>query len=344
MFRSFASDNNAGVHPAIMQALVAANTGHAVAYGADPATESAQRKFREHFGENTDVFFVFNGTAANVLSIQACLRPYQAVICSKCAHIHTDECGAPEKGSGCKLLPLATETGKLTTELIQTCLNGRGDQHHVQPKLISITQATEFGTVYDINEIRTLADFAHKHDMLLHMDGARLANAAASLDVPLRAITVDAGVDVLSFGGTKNGLMFGEAVVFFNKALARDFLFLRKQGMQLASKMRFIAAQFEALLSEDLWLKNAQHANHKAQELAYKLGKTAQKGKLELVHSVEANAVFARLPQDKIAPLQDRHFFYVWDAEQGIVRWMTSFDTTDGDIDTFVQSVQEILS
>src|SRR5271156_5581013 len=259
--RSFASDNNAVVHPEVLEALRRANEGHVVGYGSDPHTESAIRKFREEFGADVAVFFVFNGTAANVLSLQALTRPFHAVLCPELSHIYQDECGAPEKFTGCKLVPLAAPDGKLTVETVARAYHGIGDQHHAQPRVISITQSTEMGTVYRPEEIQALARFAHEHGMFLHMDGARIANAAAFLGQNLRQATRDLGVDVLSFGGTKNGIMGGEAVVFFHRELGHDFLYLRKQGMQLASKMRFIAAQFEALLTNDLWRRSAQHAN-----------------------------------------------------------------------------------
>src|SRR5579864_3560861 len=248
--RGFASDNNAGIHPEILEAIVRANQGHTRAYGDDDYTRAAVAKFEEHFGSGIEVFFAFNGTGANVLGLQALNRPYHAVLCSDYAHIYCDECGAPEKHTGCKLIPLPHQDGKITVEQVRHAYHGIGDQHHVQARVISITQSTEMGTVYKPQEIQTLAQFAHEHEMFLHVDGARIANAAASLGQTLRQATRDLGVDVLSFGGTKNGIMGGEAVVFFNRKLSTDFLFLRKQGMQLASKMRFIAAQFEALLTD----------------------------------------------------------------------------------------------
>src|SRR5581483_5129302 len=265
--RSFASDNNASIHPQILEAIAAANHGHTVGYGDDPHTQSAIRKFQQYFGPDIDVFFVFNGTAANCLSLKALTSSYHAVICSEAAHIYTDECGAPEKFTGCKLIPIRAPDGKLTVESVKHAYHGIGDQHHVQPRVISITQSTEMGTVYQPFEVRNLAKFAHSRQMFLHMDGARIANAAASLGLSLRQATRDLGVDVLSFGGTKNGLMGAEAVVFFDKKLSEDFKFLRKQGMQLASKMRFTSVQFEALLNNDLWLSNAQHANRMAKLL-----------------------------------------------------------------------------
>ena len=339
--RGFGSDNHAGVHPEVMAAIQAANEGHVHAYGYDPYTEQAVAKFREHFGNQVEVFFAFNGTATNVLSVAAVCRPFEAVICAQRSHLNTDECGGPEKFAGCKLLDLPTEDGKLTVELIEAHVRGRGDEHQVRPKMISITQSTEVGTVYRPEEIRALADFAHGRGMRLHMDGARLSNAAASLGVELREISGDAGVDVLSFGGTKIGLLMGEAVVFFDPVLAEDFLFVRKQGMQLASKMRFIAAQFSALLTDDLWLRSARHANAMARRLAERVRGIPG---VEIVQKVEGNAVFAALPREFILQLQEEYFFYVWDEEKGHVRWMPSFDTTEEDVDGFAATIERVLT
>lgn len=339
--RSFASDNNAGVHPKIIQAISAVNEGHNVGYGDDPYTKSALGKFREHFGRNTETFVVFNGTAANVLSFAALTSPYHAVICAAAAHIYVDECGAPEKLTGCKLIPITTEAGKLTVEAVSQAYHGIGDQHHVQPKVISITQSTEVGTVYKPEEVKALARFAHDHKMFLHMDGARIANAAASLKLNLRQSTRDLGVDVLSFGGTKNGAMGAEAVVFFNQSLAHDFLYRRKQGMQLASKMRYISAQLEALLTDDLWLRNARHSNRMARLLERELKKIAG---VEIAHKVEANGVFARIPHPAIAKIRQRYFFYDWDESQAMVRWMCSWDTTEEDVKEFVKFVDKTIN
>jgi threonine aldolase len=338
--RSFASDNNAGVHPRVLQAIAAVNRGHVVGYGDDPYTEAAVRKFKQQFGSDIEVFIVFNGTAANCLSLKALTESYHAVICAEAAHIYTDECGAPEKFTGCKLIPIPTADGKLTVEAVRHAYHGVGDQHHVQPRVVSITQVTEMGTVYKPREVRELARFAHERDMFLHMDGARIANAAVSLRLSLREATRDLGVDVLSFGGTKNGAMGAEAVVFFNKTFSRDFLYLRKQGMQLASKMRFVSAQLDALLSNDLWRKNAQHANRMAGLLQKELSKIP---KVKIVYKVEANGVFAQIPRQAIAKLKKRYFFYVWDEERSVVRWMCSFDTTKDDIIQFVQYLSETL-
>jgi threonine aldolase len=338
--RSFASDNNAGVHPEVLHAIAAANQGHVVGYGDDPYTESAVRKFKQHFGSDIEVFIVFNGTAANCLSLKALTNSYNAVICAEAAHIYTDECGAPEKFTGCKLIPLPTGDGKLTVESVSHAYHGIGDPHHVQPRVISITQATEVGTVYKPAEIKALARFAHERGMFLHVDGARIANAAASLGQTLRQATRDLGVDVLSFGGTKNGALGAEAVIFFDKKLGQDFLYRRKQGMQLASKMRFISAQFDALLTGDLWLKSAQHANRMARLLQKKLSEIPQ---LKVVYKVEANGVFAKIPRPAISRLQKRYFFYVWNEQQSVVRWMCSFDTTEQDVKQFVRFVAETL-
>jgi threonine aldolase len=338
--RNFASDNNAGVHPEVLEAIARANQGHVVAYGDDPYTRSAVAKFEEHFGAGIDVFFTFNGTGANVLGLQALNRPYHAVLCSDYAHIYTDECGAPEKHTGCKLIPLPHQDGKVTIDSVRHAYHGIGDQHHVQVRVISITQSTEMGTVYQPQEIQALAQFAHEHEMFLHVDGARIANAAANLGQTLRQATRDLGVDVLSFGGTKNGIMGGEAVVFFNPTLSADFLYLRKQGMQLASKMRFIAAQFEALLTNDLWRRSAEHANRMARLLEAELLRIPQ---VKVVWKVEANGVFAQIPRHSVQKIKDRYFFYMWIEEECIVRWMCSFDTTEEDVKEFVKVVAEAV-
>ncbi len=339
--RSFASDNNAGIHPEILKAIAMVNQGHVVGYGADPYTALAVNTFREHFGDDVEVFPVFNGTGANCLSLEALTKSYHAVICAASAHIYTDECGAPEKFTGCKLIPILTPDGKLTVELVRHAYHGIGDEHHVQPKVISITQATEMGTVYRPEEIRALANFAHERDLYLHMDGARIANAAASLGQTLRQATRDLGVDVLSFGGTKNGIMGGEAVVFFRPELAQDFLFLRKQSMQLASKMRFISAQLGALLTNNLWLANAQHSNHMAKLLENEIRQIPH---VRIVYHVEANGVFAKIPHDAIEKIRERYFFYVWNEEESVVRWMCSFDTTEEDVRDFARYVAKVIN
>lgn len=338
--RGFASDNNSGVHPKVLEALARVNEGHVLAYGDDPHTERALRRFRDVFGEDAQVFFVFNGTAANVLSLKALTRPYHAVLCAAGAHIDADECGAPERFLGTKLIPVPTPDGKLTPDLVAPHVKGVGVQHHVQPRVVSITNSTEVGTVYRPHEVRALADFAHARDMYLHVDGARIANAAVALGVGLRELTRDCGVDALSFGGAKNGLMYGEAVVLFDPALAEDFLYHRKQAMQLASKMRFVAAQFDALLEGDLWRGNARNANRMARLLAEEAAKVQG---VELSRMPEANAVFARLPRESIAPLQREVPFYVWDEARDEVRWVASFDTTEEDVRRFVDAMRRIV-
>jgi threonine aldolase len=335
--RSFASDNNAGVHPEIIEALRNANDGHVIAYGSDPITARAVELFQKHFGSDVAVFFVFGGTGANVLGLKAITQPHHAIFCADTAHVNVDECGAPEKFTGCKLITIPTPDGKLRVEQIKPLLHGIGVEHHVQPHVITISQATEMGTVYTRDELKTLAEFAHDNGLLLHVDGARLANAAVALGATLKEITTDVGVDVLSFGGTKNGMMYGEAVVFFDKARASDFKYIRKQGMQLPSKMRFISAQFEALLSNDLWRRGAAHANRMAQLLGSEL---AQVLKIKLTQPVESNGVFATIPAEYIPVLQQKYFFYVWDDAISEVRLMASFDTSEEDIRDFVDFVR----
>ena len=340
--RSFASDNNAGVHPEIVDAIRTVNEGHVVAYGDDEITARAVKLFKKHFGKDIEVFFVFGGTGANTLGLKAITKPYQAVVCAETAHINVDECGAPEKFTGCKLLAQQTPDGKLRLEQLEPLVHVFGNEHHVQPRVVSISQATEMGTVYRKDELKAIAKFAHANNMLLHVDGARLANAAASLDTSLKSITVDAGVDVLSFGGTKNGMIYGEAVVFFDPKLARDFKYIRKQGMHLPSKMRFISAQFETLLSGDLWHRSASHANRMARLLGSELEKVPG-GKITLTQKVEANGVFAVIPKQFIPQLQKKYFFYVWNEAISEVRLMCSFDTTEEDIHEFVGLVRRVV-
>lgn len=338
--RAFASDNWAGVHPEVLEAMVAANKGHVQSYGGDEYTREAVTRLRSELGEDAEVFFVFSGTAANVLCLQSMVRSYHGVICAETAHINTSECGAPEKHIGCKLLTVPSPHGKITVQGIREHLHHLGHPHHVQPGAVSITQATEYGTVYTAEEIRQIADFAHGHSMLLHMDGARIFNAAVSLDVPLRAITSEAGIDALSFGGTKNGLVAGEAVVFFNQSLADDFEFRRMQGMQLASKMRFIAAQFIALLNDDLWRRSASHANRMAQLLA---GELAGIKGATLTQPVQANEVFVTLPREIIPKLQEQWPFHVWNEATSEARLITSFDTEEADVSDFAALVREAI-
>jgi len=338
--RGFASDNNAGVHPAIMEAMASVNEGHVIAYGDDPYTARAVSRIQELLGKDSAVFFVFIGTAANVLGLSSVTQSHHAVICPETAHIHVDECGAPEKFTGCKLLCSDTPDGKLTVDMIASHMHGIGFEHHVQPRVVSITQATELGTVYTLDEIRSIADYCHENGMLLHMDGARISNAVISLDCDIYEMTGGAGVDILSFGGTKNGMMYGEAVVFFESSLCEDFKYRRKQGMQLSSKMRYIAAQFSAFLDNELWKENARHANRMAQKL-YQAVKDIPG--VQVTQKVESNAVFACIPPAVIEKLQEEYFFYVWDEDTSEVRWMCSFDTTEEDIEGFASLLKSLL-
>ncbi|MFG2906998.1 threonine aldolase family protein [Kitasatospora sp. NPDC048286] len=336
--RGFASDNYAGVHPEILAAIALANGGHQVAYGEDDYTEHLQEVFRRHFGEKAEAYPVFNGTGANVVALQSLLPRWGAVVCAETAHIHVDEGGAPEKMGGIKLLTVPTPDGKLTPELLDQQAWGFGDEHRAQPLAVSITQSTELGTLYTADEIRAITEHAHQLGMLVHVDGSRLANAAASLDLPLRAFTTDVGVDVLSFGGTKNGLLFGEVVVVLNPERVRNIKYLRKTSMQLASKMRFVSVQFEALLSGDLYLRNAGHANAMARRLEAAVRKIDG---VEVVRPVQANAVYAILPREVSERLQKRYRFYFWNEHTGEVRWMCAFDTTEADIDAFAAAIVE---
>jgi len=339
--KGFASDNHSGVHPDILKAIVSANVDYTIAYGDDEYTERAVKKFKEHFGDSIDVYFVYNGTAANILGLKTVTHSFNSIICAETAHLNVHECCGPEKFTGCKLITILASNGKLTVDQIEPYVVGFGDPHVAQPKVISITQPTELGTVYIPKEIKELSDFAHKNGMLIHMDGARLCNAAASLNVGMKEITGDAGVDILSFGGTKNGMMFGEAVIFFNKKVSKDFVYIRKQGMQLASKMRFISAQFEAFLSNDLWLKNARYANKMTQLLYKELKDVPQ---IKITQKVEANAIFAIIPKKYIVPLQKEYFFHVFNECTSEVRWMCSFDTTKEDIMNFTEITRKTIA
>ncbi len=340
--KSFASDNWSGVCPEVMIALQQANAGHVEAYGEenDFYTRDAIKKFKTLFGDDISVFFVYNGTAANVLATSHVLRSYQAIVSAKSAHMNEDECGAPENFGGSKILEIETEDGKIRTGQIEPFLHSIGFQHHVQPRIISISEVTEKGTVYTPGEIKGLTDFAHSHNMLLHMDGARISNAAVALGVTFRELTTDVGVDVLSLGGTKNGLMFGESVVFFDKNLAKDFEYTRKQGMQLHSKMRFISAQFDRYLTRDLWKKNAQTANRMARLLEKSLRLFPQ---LNIARSVDANGVFVSIPPEIIPRIQQHYFFHIWDENTSEVRLMCSWDTTEEDINGFAEALKKIL-
>jgi threonine aldolase len=336
--RGFASDNNSGVHPAVLAAMSRVNEGHVTSYGNDPYTAAAIEKIKGQFGDDIDVFFVFTGTAANVLGLKASTENWNSIICADTAHIHCDECGAPEFFTGCKLLTVSSPDGKLNVGLIQKHMHGFDFEHHAQPKVISVTQATELGTVYEPAELRDICDYAHENGMIVHMDGARICNAAAGLKLSLKEITSDTDIDVLSFGGTKNGLMYGEAIIFFNRTLARNFKYIRKQGMQLASKMRYIGAQFDALLTDDLWLRNADHANRMAKLLEKEVTGIPS---VKLSQKVQVNGVFAFIPPEIIPSLQEEYFFYIWDEAASEVRWMTSWDTTEEDIINFAKILRD---
>ena len=340
--RGFASDNYSGIHPEVLAAIAAANEGHQVAYGEDAYTARLQEVFAAHFGDGVEAFPVFNGTGANVTGLQSMLPRWGAVIAAGTAHINVDEGGAPEKVGGLKLLTVPTEDGKLTPELIDREAWGWGDEHRAQPLVVSITQSTELGTVYTADEVRAIADHAHARGMRLHMDGARISNAAAALDLPRRAFTRDAGVDVLSFGGTKNGAMLGEAIVVMDPAASDGLIYLRKLNMQLASKMRFVSAQLVALLSDDLYLRNARHANAMAARLRAGVEAGIADGSIRGVgftQATQANGVFATLPDGVADRLRESFRFYDWDAAKNEVRWMCSFDTTEADIDAFIAAI-----
>ena len=341
MKRGFGSDNHSGISPEIMEAIASANVDHALAYGDDEYCEKAVQLLRQEFGAQSNVYFVFNGTGANVLNIDAMCRSHHAVVCAETAHINVDECGAPQRIVGCRLLTVPTPDGKLTPELVKTQLHGFGFEHHSQPRAISITQPTELGTLYTLDEIRALADLAHRHDMYLHMDGARLANAAVALGCTFRQMTTDLGVDCLSFGGTKNGMMIGESAIILNPALDVELKYRRKQMAQLSSKMRFMAAQFEAYLSTGVWRRNAEHSNRMAQLLCQSLREVPE---AKVVYPVQANSVFVQLPNKVWNALLDDYFFYLWDEATDVVRWMCSFDTTEEDIHNLVQALKKRLA
>jgi len=345
--RGFASDNYAGIHPEVLAAIAEANGGHQVAYGEDVYTAELQRVMKSHFGDQAETFPVFNGTGANVTALTSLLPRWGAVVAAKTAHINTDEGGAPERVSGLKLLTVEVPDGKLTPELIDLEAWGWGDEHRAQPLAVSITNTTELGTLYAVDEIRAISDHAHSLGMKVHLDGARISNAAAALGVPLRDFTTDAGVDILSFGGTKNGLMYGEAVVVLNPEASEGLTYLRKLNMQLASKMRFVSAQLIALLADDLYLRSAGHANAMAARLRSALEAQIAAGTisgLSFSQATDANAVFAVLPAGVADTLRQSFRFYDWDAAANEVRWMASFDTTEHDIDAFVAAIVKELA
>ena len=338
--RTFSSDNSAGVHPRVLSALAEANEGHALAYGYDAVTRRADERFADLFGRQVDVYYVWSGTGANVMSLTTLLGPAQAVVCTEGSHINVDETGAPERIAGAKLIDLPTPDGKLRPDQLDAVAHAIGVEHHAQPGVVSITQSTELGTLYSPDELGVLCERAHALGMLVHMDGARIANAAVALGTHVRSFTVDVGVDVISFGGTKNGMMYGEAVVYLDAALARAAPYLRKQVTQLPSKMRFISAQFTALLTDDLWLRSAAQANAMAARLHERVHDIDG---VELGAPPAVNSLFPRLPKDAIERLRAWSFFYDWDPAAQQVRWMTSFDTTEDDVERFAAGVRAAL-
>jgi threonine aldolase len=336
--RFFASDNAAPVHPAVMDAIARANAGHAVSYGDDRWTKEAVAALKRVFGRRSSIHFVYNGTGANVVGLQTAVAGYHGVICTDVSHLHTDECGAPERITGAKLLALPSRDGRMDPEGILRELHAKGIEHHSQPRIVSLTQSTELGTVYSPELVREIADICHRNDMYLHMDGARISNAAVALGTDLHAATGKLGVDILSLGGTKNGLMFGEAIVLFTSRLEPAMKYIRKQSMQLASKMRYIAVQFRTLFAGDLWMELGRQANDMARHLADRL---AEVPGAEIVYPVEANAVFARLKPESIEPAQKKVFFYTWNAEQSVVRLMCSYDTTEADVAHLIDALRD---
>jgi threonine aldolase len=334
--RGFASDNWSGMHPEVLKAIEEANLGHQSAYGDDDYTKKAEAVFKQVFGDDTHTYFVFNGTAANIVALDCLTNSFNSVLCSEHAHIHVDECGALEKLTSSKLIALPSEDGKLYPDQLKAHIAADRYPHQSVPKVISITQSTELGTVYSVDEIAVLADLAHSNDLFLHVDGARISNAAVHLNMDFKSMLKDAGVDVLSFGGTKNGLMFGEAVVFLQPELNKYFELYRKQGMQLFSKSRYIAAQFLALFENDLWKKNAMHTNKMAQLLSKKLADHPQ---IQISQKVESNGVWAIIPKNIAEKMQSNAYFYPWDEMKSEYRLMCSWDTKEEDIDLLLKGV-----
>ena len=337
---SFGSDNHSGIHFTVFSALQQVNTGFCPAYGDDQLTRDVLSDIEALFGGDCEAFFVMTGTGANVLALQSMINSFHCVICAESSHINVDECGAVQKCTGARLLPIKTIDGKLTPELIAPRLLGNRDQHHSQAKIISISQSTEYGTLYTLKELKALADFAHEHDMFLHIDGARLANAVVALNTDLKSMTYDIGADIISFGGTKNGLLLGEAIISFHPQLTQDLRFYRKQCNQLFSKMRFISAQYEAYLNKELWRVCAQHANDMAALLATRLAKFPQ---ITITQTVYVNSIFAILPAEWIEPLQEKFMFYTWDESRNEVRLMCNFNTLEEHIDEFISSIEELI-
>jgi len=341
MSQSLGSDNHSGIHADILKAIQAANFGHSPSYGTDDLSSQCRQQFKILFGADCEAFFVFNGTAANTLCLKSLLQSYEAVLCHKGSHMNLDECGAPEFIAGVKLIALDSPDGKLTPELCEQALVRRGDQHHSQIKLLSITQPTEVGTLYTLDELRALSEFCKKNSLYFHIDGARFIHAPQQLACSFKELTSEIGVDAVSFGGTKNGLLFGEAVLLFNKEHHKNFRYVRKQCLQLPSKMRFLAAQFLRLFDGDLWKSISRHECEMARYLAQNLEGIPQ---VEIAYKVQANSVFAKLPKEWLKPLREVSFFYVWDEKEWVVRWMMSFDTNKDDIDKFVAKLRELSS
>lgn len=337
--KSFASDNYSGVHPKIMEAILAANSTHQISYGDDEITEQTNKLFREKFG-NVEVLYVFNGTGANVVSLKCALLPFQSIICTDSAHILVDECGAPTQSIGSSIISIPSQNGKLTPEMILPHLATIGNVHHTQPKVISISQSTELGTIYTVEELKSLSEFVHSHNLYLHVDGARLSNAVSSLGCTLKEATADCDIDIMSFGGTKNGLMMGEAILIFNEELKKNAPFFHKQSAQLYSKNRFLSAQFKALLEDDLWFQLASHANSMAKKLAEM---SSQIEEVKITQKVEANGVFVTIPPYAVEPLRAIYPFYNWNKTTNELRWMCSFDTTEEEVFSFVDKLKELI-
>lgn len=337
--RSFGSDNHSGVHRDILSAISEANKDHVIAYGDDPYTEKVSQKIKQLFGEQAHFFPMFNGTGANICALRACLQPYHAIIAPETGHIFVDECGAPEWLTGAAVKSVSTPDGKVRPEMLHPFFHHFGFEHHSQPKVLYISQLSELGTAYTIAEIKALADLLHQHNMYLHMDGARIANAAATLGVSFKEITTDAGVDILSFGGMKNGMMLGESVITFRPELAENMKYIRKQSTQLYSKMRFCSAQFQAYLENDLWLQNARHANKMAQMLRSELEKVSS---IQFTQPTDGNILLLKMEPDMIEKLLQKHFFYIWDEMTHEIRLVTSWDTTEEDVQALISDVKNI--
>lgn len=337
--KGFGSDNHAGVHHALMESILNANSEHAPSYGTDSWTELANSEFRRIFKKNVFVYFVYNGTSANVLCLRAMTKPWQAVLCSGISHLQNDECGAPENMAGCKLYTLPHENGILSLETLKKSMIRGGDQHYSQPKVISLTQPTELGTCYTIEQIKEITSWAHSQNMYVHVDGARLANAVHFLKTSFFEMLTETQVDVVSFGGTKNGLMMGEAIVFLNTQLAEDFIYIRKQSGQLPSKTRFISSQFHTYLSKNIWKEISGHTHRMALYLENKVRDIPE---IQITRPVQSNAVFAVIPKDWVRTLREKYFFYVWDEKTFECRWMMCFDTTEKEIDDFVEEMNKL--